>query len=166
MLGQRVVLAMEFNFCILLYGIGFGAIIVLYFRIRARLGLYIGRIWNLNKNHIDMSPRWRLTLVDDVNGGFISLFIQRPTRHISLGSPTRHTQSSTSLTLWPGDRVVCSEGYTKPWPRGSAYLGPYSRTSYDIWPSRPIQSLRYIVTCTRIRPLIFTEWPQFVGRGS
>ena len=27
--------------------------------------------------------------------------------------------------------------------------GPYSRTSYDI--SRPIRSLRYIVTCTRIR---------------
>ena len=40
-------------------------------------------------------------------------------------------------------------------------LEPYSRTSYDIshasdgsrWPSRPIRSLRYIVTCTRIRPL-------------
>ena len=40
-------------------------------------------------------------------------------------------------------------------------LGPYSRTSYDIslasdwsrWPSRPIRSLRYIVTCTRIRAL-------------
>ena len=38
-------------------------------------------------------------------------------------------------------------------------LGPYSRTSYDIsqasdwsrWPSRPIRSQRYIVTCTRIR---------------
>ena len=37
-------------------------------------------------------------------------------------------------------------------------LEPYSRTSYDIsqasdwsrWPSRPIRSLRYIVTCTRI----------------
>ena len=41
-------------------------------------------------------------------------------------------------------------------------LGPYSRTSYDIsqvsdwsrWPSRPIRSLRYIVTCTRIRLLM------------
>ena len=42
MLSQRVVFAMEFNFCTLLYGIGFSAIIVLYFRIRARLGLYIG----------------------------------------------------------------------------------------------------------------------------
>ena len=37
-------------------------------------------------------------------------------------------------------------------------LGAYSRTSYDIswvsdrsrWPSRPIRSLPYIVTCTRI----------------
>ena len=43
----------------------------------------------------------------------------------------------------------------------SGILGPYSRTSYDIsqasdwsrWPSRPIRSLRYIVTCTRIRAL-------------
>ena len=40
-----------------------------------------------------------------------------------------------------------------------AWQGPYSRTSYDIssasdwsrWPSRPIRSRRYIVTCTRIR---------------
>ena len=40
-------------------------------------------------------------------------------------------------------------------------LCPYYRTSYDIsyasdwlrWPSRPIRSLRYIVTCTRIRTL-------------
>ena len=37
--------------------------------------------------------------------------------------------------------------------------GPYSRTSYDIswasdwsrWPSQPIRSPRYIVTCARIR---------------
>ena len=39
-----------------------------------------------------------------------------------------------------------------------AGLEPYSCTSYDIsqasdWPSRPIRSLRYIVTCTRIRAL-------------
>ena len=39
-----------------------------------------------------------------------------------------------------------------------AALGPYSRTSYDKsyasdlsrWPSRPIRSVRFIVTCTRI----------------
>ena len=44
--------------------------------------------------------------------------------------------------------------------------GPYSRTSYDIswasdwsrWPSRPIRSLRYIITCTRIRALMLYEW--------
>ena len=43
--------------------------------------------------------------------------------------------------------------------RGNDWYFPYSRTSYDIslasdwsrWPSRPIRSLRYIVTCTRIR---------------
>ena len=45
------------------------------------------------------------------------------------------------------------------WPlQLSNHLDPYSRTSYDIswaldwsrWPSRPIRSLRYIVTCTII----------------
>ena len=40
-------------------------------------------------------------------------------------------------------------------------LGPYSRTSYDIsyasdWSRWPIKSLRYVVTCTRIRTLINT----------
>ena len=48
------------------------------------------------------------------------------------------------------------------WPlQLSNHLDPYSRTSYDIswasdwsrWPSRPIRSLRYIITCTRIRAL-------------
>ena len=47
--------------------------------------------------------------------------------------------------------------------------GPYSRTSYDIsqvsdwsrWPSRPIRSLRYIVTCTRIRLLILDFAEQY-----
>ena len=47
--------------------------------------------------------------------------------------------------------------------------GPYSRTSYDIsqvsdwsrWPSRPIRSLRYIVTCTRIWLLILDFAEQY-----
>ena len=53
--------------------------------------------------------------------------------------------------------VPCSLGWA--WLRtlgNQRELGPYSRTSYDIsqasdwsrWPSRPIRSLRYIVTCT------------------
>ena len=47
-------------------------------------------------------------------------------------------------------------------------LGPYSRTSYDIsqasdwlrWPSRPIRSLRYIVTFTRKRARNNTHVPR------
>ena len=48
----------------------------------------------------------------------------------------------------------------------NAELRPYFRTSYDIsyasdwsrWPSRPIRSLRCIVTCTRIRALNRSKW--------
>ena len=52
-------------------------------------------------------------------------------------------------------------------------LGPYSRTSCDIWydsdwsrwQSRPIRSLRYIVTCTRIWALVsFGNISRFVTR--
>ena len=42
------------------------------------------------------------------------------------------------------------------WPnvRGCGIMVPYSHTSYKIlkWPSRPIRTLRYFVTCMRIRP--------------
>ena len=49
---------------------------------------------------------------------------------------------------------------------GENSTGPYSRTSYDIsqasdWSrlqSRPIRSLRYIVTCTRVRALAWESW--------
>ena len=52
-------------------------------------------------------------------------------------------------------------------------LGPYSRTSFEIseasdwsrWPSRPIRSLRYIVTYARIRPGGIVIWLWSISRG-